>query len=165
MWRKDGRSVDVGHVGAGEWVVRDAHVRKFAELTGDVSGVHLDDAVAATSRFGRRIAHGLISASLFPSIVAACSPGAIYVSQVLQFRAPVYIDDLVRARIEVTNVRRMPSKKEGGSLVTCSTRCWVPERDTPSGSANAKADVTVIEGTATLWLPDTLERPTPVSAE
>jgi 3-hydroxybutyryl-CoA dehydratase len=87
--------------------ITDADVRAFAAVTGDHNPVHLDDDFARGSRFGRRIAHGMLSASLVSSVLANQLPGegTVYLSQSLQFVAPVFLDDTVTARVRVTKIR------------------------------------------------------------
>jgi 3-hydroxybutyryl-CoA dehydratase len=87
--------------------ITDADVRAFAELTGDHNPVHLDEEYAATTRFGRRIAHGMLSASLVSAVIANELPGrgSVYLSQTLQFVAPVFLGDTVTARVTVTKLR------------------------------------------------------------
>jgi len=99
--------------------ISDQMVRSFAELTGDSNPVHLDDAYAAGTRFGRRIAHGMIAAGLISATLAndLPGPGTVYLSQTLQFKAPVFPGDTITATVEVKNVR--PDKP----LVTLSTIC------------------------------------------
>ncbi len=92
-------------------------VAVFADLVGDHNPVHLDDTFAATTRFGRRIAHGMISAGLISAAIANGWPGSIYLSQTLQFRAPVYLGDTVTAKVTVTAIR--PDKP----IVTYRTEC------------------------------------------
>ena len=99
--------------------ISDEMIRSFAELTGDTNPVHLDDAYAAGTRFGRRIAHGMIAAGLISATLAndLPGPGTVYLSQTLQFKAPVYPGDTITATVEVKSVR--PDKP----IVTMSTVC------------------------------------------
>jgi 3-hydroxybutyryl-CoA dehydratase len=87
--------------------VTDADVLAFAEVSGDHNAIHLDDAFAATTRFGRRIAHGMFGASLISAVLGndLPGPGSIYLSQTLKFLAPVYLGDTVTARVTVTKIR------------------------------------------------------------
>jgi acyl dehydratase len=87
--------------------ITDEMIRTFAELTGDSNPVHLDEAYAASTRFGRRIAHGMIAAGLISAALAndLPGPGTVYLSQTLQFKAPVYPGDTITTTIEVKNVR------------------------------------------------------------
>jgi 3-hydroxybutyryl-CoA dehydratase len=99
--------------------VSDEMVRAFAALTGDTNPVHLDDAYAAGTRFGRRIAHGMIAAGLISATLAneLPGPGTVYLSQTLQFKAPVYPGETITATVAVKSVR--PDKP----IVTLSTVC------------------------------------------
>lgn len=87
--------------------ITDDVIRAFADLTGDTNPVHLDDAYAAGTRFGRRIAHGMIAAGLISAALAndLPGPGTVYLGQTLQFKAPVYPNDMITATIEVKSVR------------------------------------------------------------
>jgi 3-hydroxybutyryl-CoA dehydratase len=69
-------------------------IAQFAEATGDTNPVHLDDAAAQAAGFERRIAHGMLTAAVFSRVLGTRfpGPGTIYLSQTLQFRAPVYPD-------------------------------------------------------------------------
>ncbi len=86
--------------------ITDADIVLFAGLSGDMYPLHLDAEYAKSTRFGARIAHGMLSASLLSAVNAALLgvPGGIYVSQTLRFRAPVYIGDTLTARAEVVEI-------------------------------------------------------------
>jgi acyl dehydratase len=87
--------------------ITDQDVRDYARVSGDNNPVHLDDAYAATTRFKRRIAHGMLVASMLTKLAGMKlpGPGAIYMSQSLKFKGPCYIGDTVTAELTVTNVR------------------------------------------------------------
>ncbi len=108
-----------GEKAARTTLITDEMIRTFASLTGDTNPVHLDDAYAAGTRFGRRIAHGMIAAGLISATLAddLPGPGTIYLSQTLQFKAPVYPGDTLTTTVEVKSVR--PDKP----IVTLSTVC------------------------------------------
>lgn len=99
--------------------ISDEMIRAFADLTGDHNPVHLDDTYAAGTRFGRRIAHGMIAAGLISTTLAndLPGPGTVYLSQTLQFKAPVYPGDTITTTVEVKGVR--PDKP----IVTLGTVC------------------------------------------
>jgi 3-hydroxybutyryl-CoA dehydratase len=88
-------------------MITDADIHGFAEVTGDHNPLHLDDEYAAQTRFGRRIAHGMLSASLISAVLANELPGAgsVYLSQTLKFVKPVFPGDTVTARVTVTETR------------------------------------------------------------
>lgn len=78
----------------------------FATLSGDHNPVHLSDHFARKTRFGGRIAHGLYTASLISAVLGMRlpGPGAVYLSQTLNFRAPVRIGDVVTVSVEVVEL-------------------------------------------------------------
>ena len=92
----------------------DEDVRRFVEITGDVNPLHVDDAFAAKSKFGRRVVHGMLSASIFSTMVGMLLPGtgAIYRSQTLRFLLPVYVGDTVTAHFIVRSVDRAKHRLE-----------------------------------------------------
>ena len=89
----------------------------FADLTGDHNPIHLSDHFARKTRFGGRIAHGLSTASLISAVLGMRlpGPGAVYLSQTLNFRAPVRIGDVVSILVEVVELD--PEKKR------CRLKC------------------------------------------
>lgn len=125
-------SLQPGDTASRSTTITDEMIRTFAALTGDTNPVHLDDAYAASTRFGRRIAHGMIAAGLVSAALAndLPGPGTVYLSQTLQFKAPVYPGDTIMTTVEVKAVR--PDKP----IVTLSTIC------------RNQADVVVLEGEA-----------------
>lgn len=90
-------------------------VAAFAKLSGDWNPVHTDAQYAAATRYGRPIVHGLLYASMIGTMFAARVHGAVYVSQSLRFRAPVFVDDLLEAEILVQQVKRT------SRLLICAT--------------------------------------------
>ena len=112
-------SLKVGDAAEMQKTIADEDVRAFAELTGDRNPVHLDEEYAAATRFGRRIAHGMLGASLISAVLANELPGrgTVYLSQTLRFTAPVFPGDTVTARVVVRAVR------EDKPVVTLETFC------------------------------------------
>lgn len=99
--------VDVGFKAAMQVQVTDKMVRQFAEMSGDFNPIHLDDEYAKTTRFGRRIAHGMIVAALFSRAMNDnLGSGGIYLGQTLKFVNPVYIDDVLTISMTVTGLRK-----------------------------------------------------------
>ena len=106
----------------------------FADATGDRNPIHFDEAYAATTRFGGRIAHGLLVGGIISSLLAneLPGPGTVYLGQELSFRAPVRIGDEVRCEVEVTEVGER-------GRVTLATRAWVGETLVVNGVARVLA--------------------------
>lgn len=94
-------------------------IAQFAQASGDNNPVHLDEAFAVTTPFGRRVAHGMLTASLISAILGndLPGPGSIYLSQTVKFKAPVFVDDTITATVEVTAYR------EDKRIVTLRTTC------------------------------------------
>ena len=92
----------------------------FAEVTGDRNPIHLSEHFAAKTPFGTRIAHGLYTASLISAVLGTRlpGPGAVYISQTLNFRAPVKIGDTVEVQVSVAEL--MPEKCRARLSCTCS---------------------------------------------
>ena len=99
--------------------ITDRDIQAFAEVTGDHNPIHLDDEYAAKTRFGSRIAHGMLSASLISSVLAnkLPGPGSVYLSQTLKFVKPVFPGDSVTARVTVTEIR------DDRPIITLETVC------------------------------------------
>lgn len=97
----------------------DQDVRLYAELSTDRNPVHLDEAFAATTQFKQRIVHGMLVGSMFTGLMGEELPGngSIYMTQNLNFKAPVYLNTDVTATVEITSIR------EGKPIVTLSTIC------------------------------------------
>ena len=84
----------------------DTEIKSFAEISEDRNPLHLSDEIGRNSIFGSRVAHGMLSASLFSALLGEKLPGhgAIYLSQSLQFIAPVYPGDKVDASVTVEKI-------------------------------------------------------------
>lgn len=78
----------------------------FAQISGDQNPIHLDDDYAKGTPFRRRIAHGMLSASYISAVFGTKlpGPGCIYISQTLNFKAPVHIGDRVTATVKISDL-------------------------------------------------------------
>ena len=94
-------------------------LRRFIEITGDVNPLHVDDAFAAGTPFGRPVLHGMLTASIFSTMVGMLLPGtgAIYRSQTIQFLLPVHLDETVTAHFVVRSVDRAKHRLEIDSWI------------------------------------------------
>jgi acyl dehydratase len=83
-----------------------AHVKTFAELTGDYNPLHFDESFAARTKFGRLVVQGGLTTGLLHALVAMDmpGPGTVFLSQNWKFTAPVYIDDTITAAAEILSV-------------------------------------------------------------
>lgn len=94
-------------------------VEVFAEISGDINPLHLDDDYAKNTIFGERIAHGILVSGLISAVIANKLPGegAIYLSQSLKFIKPVKLNDEIIAEVEVISIDTEKSR------VTLKTKC------------------------------------------
>ena len=103
MQGKTIQDLAIGQSASTAKTVSEADVYLFAGLTGDLNPAHVNESYAQTTRFGRRIAHGMLSAGLISAVIGMQlpGPGTIYLGQDLKFLAPVHIGDTVTATVTV----------------------------------------------------------------
>jgi acyl dehydratase len=96
----------VGQTASRRLTLTAAHVRTFAELSGDYNPLHFDEAFAAQTKFGRLVVQGGLTTSLLHALVAMDlpGPGSVFLSQDWKFTAPVFIGDTIIATGEVLSV-------------------------------------------------------------
>ncbi len=99
--------LELGMTASVSRTVSEADILMFAGVSGDTNPVHLDQEFAASTMFGGRIAHGMLSAGLISAVFGTRlpGPGSIYLSQSLKFKAPVKIGDTVVARVTVKELK------------------------------------------------------------
>ena len=116
--------------------VTDADIVAFAGVSGDTNPIHLHDGFARTTRFGQRIAHGMLSGSYISTVIGTKlpGPGAVYISQTMNFMAPVIAGDTITA---VATITAIDDKRR---RVTLKTQCL-------------KGDTVVINGEAVVLVP------------
>ena len=116
--------------------VTEADIAAFAGVSGDTNPIHLHDGFARSTRFGQRIAHGMLSSSFISTVIGTKlpGPGAVYISQSLNFMAPVIIGDTITAVCTITAI------DEKRRRVTLKTQCLT-------------GDKVVIDGEATVLVP------------
>ena len=97
----------------------DEVIRKFADVSGDFNPIHLDEEFAKTTRFGKRIAHGMLSGAFISAVLGNefRERKIVYLSQTMKFVAPVFIGDTVKATGTITNIRK------DKDIVTLETVC------------------------------------------
>jgi 3-hydroxybutyryl-CoA dehydratase len=116
--------------------VTDADIAAFAGVSGDTNPIHLHDGFARTTRFGQRIAHGMLSGSFISAVIGTKlpGPGAVYISQTMNFMAPVMIGDTITAIATVAAIDHERRR------VTLKTQCL-------------NGDKVVIDGEAVVLVP------------
>ena len=97
--------IEIGDTTSYSRLITDQEVQAFAAISGDHNPLHLDPEYAATTAFGECIAHGMLTGALVSAAIAMQlpGPGSIYLSQSIQFRAPVFLGDALTVTLEVTD--------------------------------------------------------------
>lgn len=126
--------LNIGDTASFAKTITDVDVKMFAGITGDFNPVHINKEFAKETMFKDRIAHGMLVASLFSTVLGTQLPGegAIYMGQELKFTKPVYIEDTITATVTVSEINK---EKNRVILETIAT--------------NQNGDI-VIKGSATL---------------
>ena len=104
-----GKTIDeirVGQSAQFSKTISESDVYLFAGITGDFNPAHVDEEYAGKTFFETRVAHGMLTASFISTIVGTMlpGPGSIYVSQEVNFLAPVKIGDTITTTAEVTEL-------------------------------------------------------------
>ena len=112
-------NIGIGNSFAKTREVTEELVRAFAELSGDFNPIHLDEKFAANTRFGRRIAHGMLSGAFISAVLGNefHERKIVYLSQKMKFVSPVYIGDTITTTATVKQIR------EERRIVTLETVC------------------------------------------
>jgi 3-hydroxybutyryl-CoA dehydratase len=103
----------------------------FAQASHDDNPVHFDEEFAATTPFGGRVVHGMLTASLISTVLAKAlpGPGCIYMTQNLRFISPVRIGERVTATVTVRSIDHRKNR------VNVDTVCKVDDRLVIEGTA------------------------------
>ncbi|XP_061352315.1 3-hydroxyacyl-[acyl-carrier-protein] dehydratase, mitochondrial-like [Gastrolobium bilobum] len=112
-------------------------VLQYSKVSHDSNPLHTDSAAARNVGFEGPLVHGMLVASLIPHIISSHFPGAVYVSQSLNFKFPVYIGDEIIGEVQATNLRENKNRY----LAKFKTRCF------------KNGELLVIEGEAVAMLP------------
>lgn len=117
--------IEIGETVTGELEISEQAVALFAQLSGDQNPLHMDEAYAQASPFGRRVVHGMLVASHLSALCGMRLPGrrALLQRVDVQFVRPVFIGD--RLRIEA----RLKEKSEAVRVLTLEVRMYRGERE------------------------------------
>ena len=112
-------NINIGDTFSTQRLITDELIRSFAGVSGDFNPIHLDAEFAATTRFGKRIAHGMLSGALISAVLGNefRERKIVYLSQTMRFVAPVFIDDTITASGTVKRIRK------DKNIVTLDTTC------------------------------------------
>lgn len=123
------KDLSVGQSAYASKTISEPDVYLFAGITGDLNPAHINEQYAGETRFGGRVAHGMLSAGLISAVIGMQlpGPGTIYVGQDLKFLAPVRIGDTVTATATVKELdvehnrallETVCEKQKGKKLIT-----------------------------------------------
>lgn len=95
--------ITIGQKEIFEVVITESMVNEFAKISGDYNPLHMDANYAQTTKFEKRVCHGLLLASFFSQLIGMYLPGknALYMSQTLNFISPCYVNDKIIIKGEV----------------------------------------------------------------
>lgn len=96
----------VGQTATFSRTVTETDIVMFAGISGDYNPVHVDKEYASGTRFGQRIAHGLLTTSFLSRLLGMELPGqgCVYLEQSLKFKKPVFIGDTITASVEILDI-------------------------------------------------------------
>jgi acyl dehydratase len=118
------RDIEVGsEIPALTRLVTAEDVKAYADAGGDQNPLHQDDAVARAAGFPGIVAHGMFTMGHLAACISRWAGGADRVRRLsAQFRAPVFMGDVIVARAAV--------KAVDGERGVAVVECWVTvERD------------------------------------
>tara|TARA_E500000331_G_scaffold117619_1_gene114822 strand:- start:100 stop:531 length:432 start_codon:yes stop_codon:yes gene_type:complete len=110
--------IDIGLTKEFDVIITQSLVDDFAKISGDYSPIHMNEEFAKSTKFGRKIVHGMLLASLLSRMVGMYLPGkyALYSSQSLEFHNPCFVGDkitvtsFVNDKSESTKIIKIESK-------------------------------------------------------
>lgn len=130
--------INIGDTSSFTKTVTSADITLFAGFSGDFNPAHINAVEAQSGMFGKRIAHGMLSAGFISTVLGMQlpGPGTIYMGQELKFLKPVYIDDTVTAvctvveKIEEKNRLKIETlvKNQNGDTVISGFATVMPPR-------------------------------------
>ena len=126
--------INPGNVYTFKKIISKQDVMDFAELSGDFNPLHVDVNFGKKSMFKDNVVHGMLAASLFSTLVGMHCPGekSLYLSQTLNFKLPLYYDDMVTVRGIII------SKNDGIKIITIKTEILKDDKIVIDGEAKVK---------------------------
>ena len=105
LWADISR-LKVGDSASCDFIVDEHSVATFAELSADDNPLHMDERTARACGFPRRVAHGMLALSAISRLIGTQlpGPGSLWVSQEVKFPAPVFLGDMLTARVTVAQI-------------------------------------------------------------
>ena len=112
-------------------IITETDINDFAKISGDFNPIHVDEEYAKKTRYKKKIAHGLMSASFFSALFGTKLPGSgcVYTSQSLRFKRPIFVGDEVNTIIKIKSIDKEQSK------IVFTTQCIVKLKIAIDGEA------------------------------
>ena len=132
-------TLQVGDSGEFTKTITEHDIFEFADASGDFNPLHIDEEYAKRTVFGRRVAHGILTAGIISTVLGGEIPGlgTIFVELHIQFRKPVFIGDTVTARatvMEIINPKRVrllvACVNQNGEDVAIGNAVVIPPKET-----------------------------------
>ena len=129
-------SIKVGMKATHTKTIQDCDITGFAQISDDHNPVHFDNEYAKSLGFDKRIAHGMISSSMFSGLFGSelPGPGSLFISQSFKYKKPVYVGDVITAEVLVDSVNL--NRRVVGFVTTCK-----------------RSDEIVVSGDAKIFVP------------
>ena len=126
--------IEVGTVYSFTRTISEEHVKTFAELSGDFNPLHVDKEFGAASKFGKNVVHGMLTASLFSTLMGMHCPGekCLYLSQNTQFKKPMFYGETIEVRGTILK------KVDALKMIKVLTEIYRGEDLLITGEANAQ---------------------------
>jgi len=86
-------------------IITKSMIDDFAKVSGDFNPIHMDDEYAKTTKFKKRICHGMLLGSFISQYISQKYPKSIYVSQSLTFHKPCYISDKIKISSNILDIK------------------------------------------------------------
>jgi len=101
--------LSVGQKATRSITLTSAHVKTFAELSGDYNPLHFDESFVSKTKFKKLVVQGGLTTGLLHALVAMDmpGPGTVFLSQNWKFTAPVFIDDTITAEATVLSLHNI----------------------------------------------------------
>ncbi len=117
MKARIGKTIDQLSVGDSAYFAKtlsEADMLLFAGITGDVNQLPINEEFAKRTRYGKRIAHGMLTASFITNIVGMQLPGfgSSMESQKVRFLKPVFVADTIEVSVRITAIHLEENRVE-----------------------------------------------------
>ena len=127
-------SINTMHVGmeaTSKRIITETDINDFAKISGDFNPIHIDSEYAKKTRYKKKIAHGLMSASFFSALFGTKLPGngCVYTYQSLRFKRPIYVGDEVNTVIKIKSIDKVNNK------IMFTTQCIIKSKVAIDGEA------------------------------